>query len=61
VTIEDLPLERRYSFVGEDGKELLSLSVYDLKLMGERICKHFSKPKKDVEKIIGDIGMWACN
>jgi hypothetical protein len=63
VVIIDKPLERRFSFVGKKGKELLSLSVTELKMMGSGVREHFVRPalNKDVNKVISDIGLWAFN
>lgn len=50
--IQDLPMERRYSFK-ENGNEKLSLSITDLKLLPNDITKHFTTPEpKNVEDIL---------
>jgi len=62
ISIVDKPLDLGYSFIGEEDNELLLLSLHDLKIMNDNIRLNFCKPEnKNVEKIIGDIGIWAYN
>jgi hypothetical protein len=59
VHIEDQPLKRGYSLVGEDDKEILFLGCFDLKRMGPDIYRHFASTSRDTDAILAAIGAWA--
>jgi len=56
----DNPLQRTFSFT--DGKNpstaFLTLSIEELKLMGNNVTRHFEAKEKDVDKIVGAIAGW---
>ena len=56
----DNPLQRSFSFT--DGKNpstaFLTLSIEEIKLMGEIVARHFEEEEKDVDKIVGAIAGW---
>jgi hypothetical protein len=61
VEIKDVPMERRYSFLVK-GKEKLSLSISDLKMLPGNIRMHFLNviPKdKNVEEIYCGLAIYA--
>ena len=57
--IRDDALGRRYVFEDDDGKELFSLSVTDLKLMGKRVSRHFQQAEKDFGQVMISIEEWV--
>jgi hypothetical protein len=61
IHIEDQPLKRGYSFVGKKSKEVLFLDCSDLKRMGPKVYRHFSSTRRDAQRILYYIGLWANN
>lgn len=60
VRIVDDPLRRRYVLEDEGGKEVACLSVIDLKLMGERVWRHFSSGiDRDSFQVMLSVEQWV--
>ena len=53
------PLKRSYSFVDGDDVPILTLSMRELRLMGENVVKNFSSLPLNAEKILLAITLWA--
>lgn len=60
-SIRDCPLNRSYSFLDGDGNEVFSLGIGELKLMGEVVMNHFTSGKRDDEKAILAVSLWAVS
>ena len=52
--IQDAPFEREFHFMSGD-TVAFSLSVSEIKLLGERVWRHFSSAHRDIEKVMTDL------